>query len=204
MRPTPRTLLVVDDEPTFIDDVLVPAIGPEWALRAAYNVPQAMEALETDEPLAAALVDWQLPGGSGLDVVAAIREKHPMMPVALISAHLRRQLPNQAFALGADYLIKDDCLPSVRLFLERASRQVGGALVADMEYLEKLSLTGRETAVVQLYARHLIEPEIAERLEISLQTVKHHIRGALEKSGHDRLRDLVCRIYWAPMSRRGP
>ncbi|MGH9520358.1 MAG: response regulator, partial [Terriglobales bacterium] len=56
----------------------------------------------------AVLLDLGLPDGSGLEVLAAVRERAPELPVIVLTGNEDEQLPVQAVQQGAqDYLTKD-------------------------------------------------------------------------------------------------
>ncbi|WP_283137101.1 response regulator [Rhizohabitans arisaemae] len=93
--------------------------------------------------------------------------------------------------------------PSVtkRLIEEFARRFAGdpGAPGADLS-----QVTDRQRQVLLLIARGLTNPEIAERLGVSIATVKTHIRGLLAKlDAHDRAQ-LVIAAYESGLVRPDP
>jgi DNA-binding NarL/FixJ family response regulator len=63
----------------------------------------------------------------------------------------------------------------------RGGQGSSGAPGADVSRFLPEHLTERETEILQLVADGLVTPDIAEKLEISPQTVKTHMRHILAK-----------------------
>ena len=63
-------------------------IRPDWELREAASAPEAMQAISGGS-VDIALVDFNMPGTDGLELVAEIRTIRPQMPVAVVSANLQ-------------------------------------------------------------------------------------------------------------------
>src|SRR5690242_8708008 len=81
------TVLVVDDSAS--DRRLAGAIMariPAWKAVFADNGQTALAALEREEPHLV-LTDLQMPEMDGLDLVAAVRDKHPLVPVVLMTVY---------------------------------------------------------------------------------------------------------------------
>jgi len=123
-RPAPRDLaLVVDDDPamrTLVKDLLV------WEGVGALELPSGedlLEAVEMEE-VTLLVLDKEMPGASGLDLVADVRRRRPGLPVIVITAFGGSGVRTQAMRLGATaYLDKPfrvgDFLQTVRDVLGR-------------------------------------------------------------------------------------
>jgi Response regulator containing a CheY-like receiver domain and an HTH DNA-binding domain len=60
-----------------------------------------------------ALIDFNMPGTDGLELVARIRKTHPAMPVAVVSANIQDEIIGRARELNAGFIPKpltDDAL----------------------------------------------------------------------------------------------
>jgi CheY-like chemotaxis protein len=87
-------------------------IRPDWQLVEATSAEAALEAV-SGGAVDIALVDFNMPGTDGLELVAKIRESHPKMPVALVSANLQDEILARARELNAAFVAKpvtDDAL----------------------------------------------------------------------------------------------
>ena len=100
-----RLLLVEDDR--MLGDALAAALAQDgWSIDRAEDAPAARLAL-VDHGYTAVLLDLGLPRGSGLDVLAALRQRYDTTPVLIITA--RDQLSDRVRGLDAgadDYIVK--------------------------------------------------------------------------------------------------
>ena len=65
------------------------------------DVPTAIRlGLENIDRLGLAILDLEMPGGSGLDAVRALHAVRPSLPVAIMSGYGRESLPQEAQALA--------------------------------------------------------------------------------------------------------
>jgi DNA-binding NtrC family response regulator len=122
--PTPRhAFLLVDD------DSLVRGAVRDFLEKHGHSVVEAGCASETrgavrGPRLDAAIVDYQLPDGDGLEVLRGIRAADPTLPVVMLTAHATIDLAVQAIKEGADqFLTKPVELPTLLLVLERLIAQ---------------------------------------------------------------------------------
>ena len=83
--PNRRTLLICEDEAN-LRELVRASLGPDYRFVEASSVAEAEEALRLSAP-DAVLLDLMLPGGSGLDVLRAIRRRPGRrIPVVVVSA----------------------------------------------------------------------------------------------------------------------
>ena len=136
------------------------------------------------------LLDISMPGLSGIDAIALIREVHPPASVIMLTHHEGESFVTQALTAGADgYLSKDSERAELFLAIESVHRgnpyispKVAGALLrrgASKEPGTGLAtrigeLTPREREVFQLLALGKSNKEIAKALSMSLGTAKKH------------------------------
>ncbi|MCW2276890.1 response regulator transcription factor [Heliophilum fasciatum] len=99
------TILVVDDEQKILDMVT------RFLTSEGYNVKQALDgpaALETihHSPPDLVLLDWMLPGKSGIDVCKEIRA-HSLIPIIMLTARVDESEKVLGLEMGADdYITK--------------------------------------------------------------------------------------------------
>ena len=94
-------ILVVDDKEEVREHIKL-----KLSRSADYDIQEAASgevALEKTEAAASDLVllDWELPGINGLEVLRRIRERHPHIGVVMMTGHGEADLANQALAAGA-------------------------------------------------------------------------------------------------------
>jgi len=80
-------------------------LRPDWELVEATGASDALEAI-TSADVDIALIDFNMPGLDGLELVAKIRESEPTMPVALVSANLQDEIIARARELKAAFIPK--------------------------------------------------------------------------------------------------
>lgn len=103
------TVLVVDD--TAVDRRLAGGLlekSPGLEVIYANNGEEALATLEQSSP-EIVVTDLQMPGVDGLELVSAINDRHPAVPVVLMTAHGSETIAAQALARGAaSYVPKSD------------------------------------------------------------------------------------------------
>ena len=139
------------------------------------------------------LMDMLMPDMNGIDTTKAIRSQYPQVQILALTSFHDQDLVRQAMRAGAvGYLVKgvsaDELAEAIRAAHEgRAtlSTEAVQALVQADASTAKLGadLTDREREVLALLAKGLTNAEIAQRLDISISTVKYHVRGILSKLG---------------------
>ncbi|HEX5843296.1 MAG TPA: sigma-54 dependent transcriptional regulator [Pseudomonas sp.] len=119
---TRQRALIVDDEPD-IRELLEITLGRmKLDTRSARNVKEAREWL-AKEPFDLCLTDMRLPDGTGLDLVQHILQRHPHVPVAMITAYGSLDTAINALKAGAfDFLTKPVDLTRLRELVTTALR----------------------------------------------------------------------------------
>jgi two-component system nitrogen regulation response regulator GlnG len=122
-----KPIWIVDDDAS-IRWVLEKALAREnLATRSFANARDAMTALETETPQVL-VSDIRMPGESGLDLLQAVKERHPGLPVIIITAFSDLDSAVAAFQGGAfEYLAKpfdiDKAVELIRRALEESLRE---------------------------------------------------------------------------------
>jgi DNA-binding NarL/FixJ family response regulator len=143
--------LVVDDEP-LATRLLSRVLARFASVDAANSRTSACEALRSQNVWSGFIIDLFLPDGSGLDVLAAVRERHRLSPAILLSGELIPEAVNGAFALDARCL----CKPCPPHYLEQFARE---ALTFQDEIPSRIT-----KAVNDLAAQHSLSPAQVEIL----------------------------------------
>ena len=212
-----NTVLVVDD--SVMDRRRAGALierGDGWQVTYAEDGPQALARLATDNP-AVVVTDLTMPGMTGLELVEAIHQTHPHLPVIIMTSMGSEDVAVEALKAGAaSYVPKrrlaHDLLGTI-LSVSTAARGARPSLDI-RDCLEELSIChvvppnlGKLLAVAQtlqghlsdawaLPMRELIQPGIA--LEEALSNAFYH--GCLEAPSS--LRDSDFARYQALVAER--
>lgn len=119
---TRQRALIVDDEPD-IRELLEITLGRmKLDTRCARNIKEAREWL-SKEPFDLCLTDMRMPDGTGLELVQYISQRHPQMPVAMITAYGSLDTAVNALKAGAfDFLTKPVDLNRLRELVATALR----------------------------------------------------------------------------------
>ncbi|WP_044872169.1 sigma-54 dependent transcriptional regulator [Pseudomonas sp. LFM046] len=119
---TRQRALIVDDEPD-IRELLEITLGRmKLDTRSARNLKEAREWLAR-EPFDLCLTDMRLPDGTGLELVQHIQQRHPMVPVAMITAYGSLDTAVNALKAGAfDFVTKPVDLGRLRELVSTALR----------------------------------------------------------------------------------
>lgn len=137
------------------------------------------------------LMDLQMPVMDGPEAIAAIRAEHDGTHVVALTTFDDPTLARRALAAGATgFLYKDADEHELMSAIRMAHR--GRSVIAPeaMDLLVQgdsddyvVQLTDREAEVLALVAVGKTNPEIAERLTVSVSTVNFHVHNILDKLG---------------------
>ena len=119
-------LLIVDDSKLARMSVAkaMKALYPDWTRVEAANAEEAL-ALSGDGAFDIALLDFNMPGRDGLELAGDLRQAHPKMPIAIISANHQDEIVARAKAIGATFLPKPLTETALSGFLQTALTQIG-------------------------------------------------------------------------------
>jgi two-component system NarL family response regulator len=193
----PIGVLVVDDQELFRRGLVMVLSGAD-AIKVVGEAADGDTAIELVSASApdVILLDIYMPGRSGIETCAAIKELSPSTRIVMLTASDDESHLYDAIKSGASgYLLKDSSIDQV----EQAIRLVadGQSLISPSmatklldefkqmsngeESLPSPRLTNRELEVLRLVARGHNNRLVAAELFISENTVKNHVRNILEK-----------------------
>jgi CheY-like chemotaxis protein len=95
-------------------------IRPDWDVSEATNADEALSAISAGA-VEIALIDFNMPGTDGLELVSRIRRLHPMMPVAVVSANIQDEIIARARELNATFIAKPLTDEALGAFLSGAA-----------------------------------------------------------------------------------
>jgi two-component system nitrate/nitrite response regulator NarL len=183
-------VLVVDDHPMVIAGMrsLLSNLDFIGIAGVAANAFEAVALLKTT-PVDVAIVDINLPDVNGIELTAKINKEFPKVKVLAMSTFKERSYISRMIQSGASgYLIKSASAEEIAeavltayegklyLSLDLNAIDIGRAGTAEPPVLSR-----REKEVLENIAEGLTNPQIAEKLFISLHTVDTHRKNILTK-----------------------
>lgn len=190
----PFRVVVVDDHTLFRSGLknLINDMSGFEVVGDAEDGSKGLESIRTAEP-DLVLIDINMPGMSGIEVVKAIRERDQETRLVMLTISKQEQDLMGAIQAGANgYILKnaepeelEHALQGVMSDQSVLSPEVTGAVFNAMRKAgksrEEDPLTDREKDVLECLAEGLTTAETAEELVISKNTVKTHVRKILRK-----------------------
>ena len=188
-------VLVVDDHEV-LASALAQALDAEpdiVAVGVAGTLERAAAMIPATTP-DVVLLDHRLPDGDGVDAVAGLRRLRPSMAVIILTASAAEHVMVSAIEAGVSgFLSKTRSLSEVTSAVRAAA---AGEAVISPEMLARLlprlnrsgragreTLTEREREVLGLLSEGLTNAAIADRLVVSVHTVRNHVANLSSKLG---------------------
>lgn len=190
---TPITCLIADDHPAVLQAVADYLTAHAVTISAkARDGNEAIEAIEATHP-DVALLDLQMPHLSGLEVARRSARSTPETSIILYTAFGERALLVEALDAGArGFVLKEaplaELLRAVQLVADGRTYvdPVLAGFLSGSAAAEKIAkLTERERDTLRLLADGLTNEQIGQRLFISPETVRTHLRKAMTKLDAD-------------------
>ena len=193
-------VLLVDDHPSFRQALAFmferePGVD---AVAQAGSLAEARGVLGGPEEIDVAVLDLDLPDGSGADLIRDVHAARSDARVLILTASTDRYDAAQAVEAGADgILLKAATIEEILDAVRRLA--IGEQLLSQHEVIELLRLVGqrrqeeraarraldqltpRELQVLQALADGLSDQEMAERLHLSVRTARTHMTNILAK-----------------------
>jgi DNA-binding NarL/FixJ family response regulator len=183
--------LVVEDEPLVVR-------GLVRLVRRHGEAVVAGTAREADLVLAEAvrwcgwIIDIGLPDGSGLDVLARARPRHPQTPALVQTGNLEAALVNRAYDLRADYVVKSQDPERVRRFVRESSAAMplpgisldfaAGVEQIVQAWTSQDGLSDAEADILRRAALGEDRAAIGKARNCSQQTINKHVVNLLRRT----------------------
>ncbi|MEU1309419.1 response regulator transcription factor [Streptomyces cinnamoneus] len=207
---TPVTLLIADDDEVTRSGLRT-LLAAQPGIAVVGEAADGIEAVEQARRLRpdVVLMDVRMPRRNGIEatrqlladpagppkvVVITTFENDDYVTAALgagASGFLLKRLPVRRIAEAVRVVAEGEAI----LFPAALRRMVAARPLDSAEALPKAALTGREEEVLRLMATGLSNPEIAESLTVSLETVKTHVGNVLTKLGAQNRTHAVVIAY---------
>lgn len=208
-------ILVVDDHALVREGLsqVLKALDESVEVLQAGTCAQAFELADADYDIELVLLDYQLPDMNGLQALAVLAQKHPELPVLLLSGVSSVQVMREAIAGGAAGFVSkasvsEELLLAVRSVLagdiyhppELRSGYQHTGIPSD-----KLPLTPRQELVLQALLQGDSNREISEALHVTDETIKSHVAAILryfEVQNRTQAVVAATRAGYLPLERR--
>ena len=197
----PITCVVADDHPAVLEAVAeFLAQGGIEVIARARDGEEALERIEQRKPQVA-LVDVRMPKLGGIELTRRALRSTPETSILLYTGYGDRALLTEALDVGVrGFVLKeapmDDLLRAVEAVASGSTYVdpvLAGTLAASSIGNKLPELTQRERDVLRLLADGLANEEIGKRLFISAETVRTHVRKAMDKLDADTRTQAVAR-----------
>lgn len=191
----PGTVFLIDDDPSVRDSLTLLLSLKGLSTQAFANAESFIDTYRPERS-GCVLTDLRMPGMTGLELLAALRERQIDVPVVVLTAHgdvptARAALKNGAF----DFLEKpvdDAMLLEILKNALRVERQRRAAATARSDTDRRLErLTEREREILALIAAGHPNRDVAAQLGISPRTVEVHRARIMEKLECRSLAELI-------------
>jgi two-component system response regulator RegA len=152
--PSDRSLLIVEDDKSFLQRLARAMEGRGFTVTTAESVADGLSHLETSSP-AFAVVDMRLEDGNGLDVISALKRRRPDARAIILTGYGNIATAVNAVKLGAvDYLSKpvdaDDVVAALLALDGRKAEPPENPMSADRvrwEHIQRIyELCGRNVS----------------------------------------------------------
>jgi DNA-binding NarL/FixJ family response regulator len=168
----------------------------------AANGQEALDKLRQDR-WDALVLDISMPGRHGLDVLQAVRDLQPQLPVLILSMHPEEQYAMRVLKAGASGYMNKDTAPGE--LVQAIQKIVNGGKYISATLAEKLAyeisgdsdklphekLSDREYRVLVMIGAGKSVSQIAEELSLSVKTVSTYRSRLLEKMNLNNNADLI-------------
>jgi len=186
-----KKILIVDDHALLCDSLMLllkQHYGDALSMLQAGSGNAALELVAKHPDIHLILLDLTLPDMHGFQVLQQLTLTAPDIKVAALSGTIAPQFIQQCLALGfAGFIPKTS---TGKEMLSAIDLVLSGGVYIPSEALPNLcpdafpnALTGRQLDVLRLIRKGMSNDEIASVLDISITTVKTHVRGILTSLG---------------------
>ena len=196
-----KRLLVVDDHAIVRSGIRrLLNERPDIEVFEAASGEEAMSAV-LDAPVDLIVLDLNLPGLGGLELLRRLVRTVPKIPILIFSQHAEAIYATKALEAGAQGFVSKNALPEE--FLEAVDAVLGGGIAVEKSIQREMAirdlaedaylrpLTERDIEILRLLAAGNSLSEIAAKLGIAYKTVANTLSRIKEKLGAGQTSDLV-------------
>jgi DNA-binding NarL/FixJ family response regulator len=153
------------------------------------------------------IADINLPGKSGIECVATIKEVVPAIQFIMFTIYEDNDQVFEAIKAGANGYILKNTKPAKILealldlseggspMSAKIARKVIASMQTNKQSTDIATLTTRENEVLQLLSKGFLYKEIADKLEIATSTVKRHLSHVYQKLQVQNKTEAINKMY---------
>jgi FixJ family two-component response regulator len=190
-----QTVFIVDDDPAICESLSDLMESAGLAARKFASAEQFLEAC-TPELAGCLVLDVRLPGMTGMELQQKLVKSGLSIPIIIMTAHGDIPMVRNAMKAGAvEFLTKpfqdEELLTAIEQAFAR-DRAHRSAKSLERSIVDRWkTLSERERQVLEMVTAGMLNKQIADRLGLSLVTVKLYRRQVMEKMQAESLADLV-------------
>jgi two-component system, NarL family, invasion response regulator UvrY len=187
-------VLVADDHP-IVREGLKQVIAKDVDMTVVGEALNGQELLDKvyADPVDVVVMDFAMPGRSGIDVLKELKRERPKLPVLILSMYPENELAPRVLKAGASgYMTKESApkelvqaIRKLHLGGKYVSAALADKLVMDFatnaHRLPHEALSDREYQVLVMIASSKSMQEVADELSLSIKTVRTYRDRILEK-----------------------
>lgn len=193
-------IIVVDDHPMVIEGMkaMLNQIRYVELCATASNAYEAMEKVKENQP-DLVITDINMPEISGVELTSKLKKEFPNLKIIGMSTFNERSYIAQMIQNGADgFLVKsaskEEIETAISSVVDGKMHLSSDAVMSTSEQKElknQPTLTSREKEILTLISEGFTNPQIAEKLFISLYTVETHRKNLLSKFNTNNTASLI-------------
>ncbi len=199
-----KKILIADDHQLFNDGMkmMLAAEGDIDIVGQVFSGKDVLYAVHTLQP-DLLLLDINMPHQNGLEVAEKMRQSYPAVRIIMLTMYSDRKFVDDCKRLGVPgYILKnsgvDEVLNAIetvlagqRYYDPKLTKSTNPDQHADDSFQRQFQLTKREIEIIGLIGQSFTNEEIANRLFLSVATVKTHRNNINLKLGIKQPADLV-------------
>jgi DNA-binding response OmpR family regulator len=188
--PSPRRLLIVDDDPSIHELVLAMLASTSWQADSASSGEEALARLETHS-YNLVLADILMPGMDGLALLGQLRARHPGLPVVMMTVkntpeHVLGSLRREAASYIGKPFSRDTLLATMHNALSSSVNDDDIKILSDKPDWISLQIRCRIATADRLtqFIRELpsdLDPDLREQIATAFREL---LMNAVEHGGH--------------------